>query len=141
MLSSLPSQSKRLSCCHSSMLCKLCLLHPATPVSRKSIVVIARLATFKWLRPGITLVVLLQFDGSSAIGDAVDTGRTKVIVFSQFWIHINLVRTHLLTRNIRHTVLRAGIPASEKIEALETFQVSPPYDVYPNLRDSQPMLA
>lgn len=50
--------------------------------------------------------------------------KTKVIVFSQFWIHINLVRTHLMKHRIQFAIMRAGLPASEKIEALEDFKVS-----------------
>lgn len=51
--------------------------------------------------------------------------KPKVIVFSQFWIHINLVRTHLLNRGINFATLKADLPAAEKIEALERFQVHP----------------
>lgn len=49
--------------------------------------------------------------------------KPKVIVFSQFWIHINLVRTHLLNRGINFATLKADLPAAEKIQALERFQV------------------
>ena len=51
--------------------------------------------------------------------------KPKVIVFSQFWIHINLVRTHLLNRGINFATLKVDLPASEKIQALERFQVQP----------------
>jgi len=59
-------------------------------------------------------------------GGGLMEGKTKVIIFSQFWIHINLVITHLTTHSIRHTVLRAGLPHKEKLDALDTFQVPPP---------------
>ena len=53
----------------------------------------------------------------------VPVTKPKVIVFSQFWIHINLVRTHLMNRGINFATLKADLPAAEKIEALERFQV------------------
>lgn len=49
--------------------------------------------------------------------------RTKAIIFSQFWIHINLVISHLAKHDIEFAIFRAGIHPSERIEALHRFQV------------------
>ena len=57
----------------------------------------------------------------------MDGGLTKVIVFSQFWMHMWLVKNHLSRHNVAFALLRAGITAAEKAHELDLFQVETCY--------------
>lgn len=48
----------------------------------------------------------------------------KVIVFSQFWMHINLVKNHLSRHDVNFALLRGGLQPAEKVQALDMFQAS-----------------
>jgi len=56
--------------------------------------------------------------GSATAGSPV----VKAIVFSQFWIHVQLVREQLLAHGVRHEVLKRDMSASAKQEAVTKFR-------------------
>ncbi|KAK3271722.1 hypothetical protein CYMTET_19948, partial [Cymbomonas tetramitiformis] len=48
--------------------------------------------------------------------------RAKVIIFSQFWMHLQLVKARLQLAGIRHVVFHSASPQSEKAAVLRAFQ-------------------
>ena len=51
-------------------------------------------------------------------------GLTKVIVFSQFWMHLNIVAKHLRMQDIAFEVFSTVKTPPERLQSLDTFQVS-----------------
>ena len=55
-------------------------------------------------------------------GQAV-RGMTKAIVFSQFWMHIQLIAAHLRAHSVPVAVLKQDMSPKDKAAAVATFQV------------------
>ena len=49
--------------------------------------------------------------------------RAKAIVFSHFWMHLQLIAAHLRDAGIEHAVLKRDMTPPDKADALDTFQV------------------
>lgn len=67
-----------------------------------------------------------QMWGDGAARSAHGTGPgplTKAIVFSQFWMHIQLTAAHLLSHDVHVSVLKRDLSPRAKAEALDVFQV------------------
>ena len=50
-------------------------------------------------------------------------GLTKAIVFSQFWMHIQLISSHLRAHEVPLAVLKQDMSPKDKAAAVATFQV------------------
>jgi len=50
-------------------------------------------------------------------------GLTKAIVFSQFWMHIQLISSHLRAHGVPLAVLKQDMSPKDKAAAVATFQV------------------
>ena len=48
---------------------------------------------------------------------------TKAIVFSQFWMHIQLINSHLRAHQVPLAVLKQDMTRQDKAAAVATFQV------------------
>ena len=57
-------------------------------------------------------------------GSGAEGGRTKAIIFSQFWIHTNLVANFLERHGVEFALLKAGLHPTDKVDALDRFQAS-----------------
>lgn len=64
----------------------------------------------------------VQQEQRNAGGEAM-SGLTKAIVFSQYWIHIWLVKNYLASHDVKFEVLSTGLLPAEKVQALDVFQV------------------
>lgn len=51
---------------------------------------------------------------------------TKAIVFSQFWMHIQLINSHLRAHQVPLAVLKQDMTRKDKAAAVATFQVCSP---------------
>lgn len=51
-------------------------------------------------------------------------GLTKAIVFSQFWMHIQLINAHLRAHGVALAVLKQDMSPKDKAAAVATFQVT-----------------
>jgi hypothetical protein len=49
----------------------------------------------------------------------------KAIVFSQFWMHLQLIGSELLARGVRHYLLKRDMTARDKQAAVTAFRASP----------------
>jgi SNF2 family DNA or RNA helicase len=48
----------------------------------------------------------------------------KAIVFSQFWMHVQLVAAELTARGVRHVLLKRDMPARDKQAAVTSFRAA-----------------
>ena len=55
-------------------------------------------------------------------GQAV-RAMTRAIVFSQFWMHIQLINAHLRAHSVPVAVLKQDMSPKDKAAAVATFQV------------------
>ena len=51
-------------------------------------------------------------------------GLTKAIVFSQFWMHIQLINAHLRAHGVALALLKQDMSPKDKAAAVATFQVT-----------------
>eukprot|EP00775_Hariotina_reticulata_P009277 gene9277-9442_t len=65
---------------------------------------------------------ILKHAGSST---GVGSRLMKAIVFSQFWMHLQLVAAELAARGVRHYLLKRDMPARDKQAAVTAFRASP----------------
>jgi hypothetical protein len=48
----------------------------------------------------------------------------KAIVFSQFWMHVQLIAAELTARGVRHVLLKGDMPARDKQAAVTSFRAA-----------------
>jgi hypothetical protein len=48
----------------------------------------------------------------------------KAIVFSQFWMHVQLIAAELKARGVRHVLLKGDMPARDKQAAVMSFRAA-----------------
>ena len=73
-----------------------------------------------------TLVIcalMVQMCGVQAGTWSAQGPLTKAIVFSHFWMHIQLICAHLRAHNVMVKVLKRDLSPAAKAEALDVFQV------------------
>jgi len=58
-----------------------------------------------------------------------DSGKTKAIVFSRFWTHINLIDESLSEAEIPHCILKRDMEGKEKNEAVHDFRTNHDFNV------------
>jgi SNF2 family DNA or RNA helicase len=65
------------------------------------------------------------FSSSSSSGSSSVTQQpVKAIVFSQFWMHVQLIAAELAARGVRHVLLKRDMPARDKQAAVTSFRAA-----------------